>query len=72
MLRERKTVSRKSDLDLTAEQEHGLLAEQVPEPPRRIQSDALAAAVERHAPFDLRVDLAAKRDEVPDRAERLW
>src|SRR5690349_20505667 len=54
---------------LPAQEENRLLAEQVPEPPRRIEADALALGVERDALLDVRVDLVAEDDEVADGAE---
>ncbi len=43
----------------TAEQKHSLLAEQIPEPPRRVQAQRLAPGVQRHRLFHLGSYLAA-------------
>src|SRR5713226_2877479 len=52
-----------------AQQKHRLLAEQVPEPPRRVEAERLAPGVERHRALHLDPDRRAQVAEILDRAE---
>src|SRR5215468_3170147 len=52
-----------------AEQENRLLAEQVPEPPRRTQAQRPSPGIERHRLFHLGADHIAQRPEILDGAE---
>src|SRR5581483_10398069 len=54
---------------LTAEQKYRLFAEQVPEPPWRVEPQRLAPGVQRHRLFHLGTDLDAEIAEVLDGAE---
>src|SRR5947209_8150938 len=56
-------------LTTAAEEKHPLLAEHVPEPPRRIQPQRPAVEIERDRSLHLDVDLVAKLHEILDRAE---
>src|SRR5690348_210445 len=51
------------------QQEHTLVAEQVPDPPGQGDADGLAAGIERDGLFHLGADLAAQLHEIPDGAE---
>src|SRR3954469_24987534 len=52
-----------------AQQEHALLAEHVPEPPRRVEAQRPAVEIERHRALHLDVDFAAQLHEILDGAE---
>ena len=52
-----------------AEQEHALLAEHVPEPPRHVDPQRPAVEIERDGAFHLDVDLVAELHEILDGAE---
>src|SRR6202043_2687122 len=52
-----------------AEQEHRLLAEQIPEPPRHFQPHPPAPGIERHRLFHLGAGDMAERTEILDAAE---
>src|SRR5689334_21606432 len=53
----------------TAEQEHTLLAEHVPEPPGQIEPQRTAVIVERDRALHLHMGLVAELDEILDGAE---
>src|SRR5882757_8550115 len=52
-----------------AQQKHALLAEHVPEPPRRVEPQGPAVEIERHRALHLDVDLIAELHEILDGAE---
>src|ERR1700742_2026973 len=53
----------------TAQQKYALLAEHIPEPPRRAQTQRPAVKIERDRAFHLDVDLVAELHEILDGAE---
>src|SRR4051812_39576385 len=65
---ERRSVGLRS-LTPSAQQEHRLLAEQVPEPPGRVKAQRRAPGVERHGAFHLGTGVVAQRAEILDGAE---
>src|SRR5262245_18905248 len=54
---------------LAAEQEHLLLAQEIPEPPRRVEAQRPAPGIERHRLLHLHVRHPAELAEILDAAE---